>query len=88
MRKGKRRRGAADKVTVFGLLKRGGKLYTAIVSNAKTETLLPIIEDKVIRGSTVYADAFNAYNTLDVSDFHHHHINHSKIFTDGHNHIN
>ena len=26
------------------LLKRGGKLYTAIIPSGKTETLLPIIE--------------------------------------------
>ncbi len=27
-----------------GLLKRGGKVYTAIIPNGKTETLLSIIE--------------------------------------------
>src|SRR5271154_6736524 len=41
IRKGTRGRGAAGKVAVFGLLKRGGKGYTAIIPNAKTETLLP-----------------------------------------------
>ena len=46
-RKGKRGRAAAGKVAVFGLLKRGGKVYTAIVPDAKTETLLPIIQQKV-----------------------------------------
>jgi|TARA_B110000495_G_C22994818_1_gene586312 transposase len=38
-RKGKRGRGAAGKVAVFGLQKRGRKVYRAIISNAKTETL-------------------------------------------------
>ena len=47
VRKAKRGRGAAGKVAVFGLLKRGGKVYTAIIPNAKTETLLPIIEENV-----------------------------------------
>ena len=46
VQKGKRGRGAAGKVAVFDLLKRGGKVYTAIVPNAKTETLLPIIQEK------------------------------------------
>lgn len=32
-RKGKRGRGASDKVPVFGLLKRGGKVYTKIIPN-------------------------------------------------------
>jgi len=33
VRKGKRGRGAAGKVALFGLLKRGGKVYTAIIPN-------------------------------------------------------
>ena len=88
VRKGKRGRGAAGKVAVFGLLKRGGKVYTAIIPNAKTETLLPIIQEKVQPDSIVYTDTFRAYNALDVSDFHHLRINHSKLFADKRNHIN
>ena len=88
IRKGKRGRGAAGKVAVFGLLKRGGKVFTAIVPNAKTETLLPIIEEKVTPDSIVYTDSFKAYNALDVSDFHHMRINHSELFADRGNHIN
>jgi len=88
VRKGKRGRGAAGKVAVFGLLKRGGKVYAAIIPNAKTETLLPIIEEKVQPDSIVYTDTFSAYNALDVSTFHHQRINHSKLFADRHNHIN
>ena len=38
-RKGMRGRGAAGKIAVFGLLKRGGKVYTAIIPNAKTPDL-------------------------------------------------
>lgn len=87
-RKGKRGRGAAGKVAVFGLLKRGGKVYTAIIPNAKTETLLPIIEEKIQPDSIVYTDTFQAYNALDVSDFHHMRINHSELFAEGQNHIN
>ena len=88
VRKGKRGRGAGGKVAVFGLLKRGGKVYTAIIPNAKTETLLPIIEEKVKPDSIVYTDTFRSYNALDVSAFHHMRINPSKLFADRHNHIN
>ena len=88
VRKGKRGRGAAGKVAVFGLLKRGGKVYTAIIPNAKTETILPIIEEKVTLESIVYTDTFKAYDALDVSDFHHMRINHSELFADRRNHIN
>jgi len=45
-RKGKRGRGAAGKVIVFGILKRGGKVYTKVVQDTKTKTLLPIIRRK------------------------------------------
>lgn len=88
VRKGKRGRGAAGKVVVFGLLKRGGKVYTAIIPNAKTQTLLPIIEDKFTPDSIVYTDTFRAYNALDVSEFHHRRVNHSELFAQGRNHIN
>jgi len=46
-RKGKRGRGASGKVPVFGLLKRNGKVYAAMIPDAKTKTLMPIIRDKV-----------------------------------------
>ena len=88
IRKGKRGRGAAGKVAVFGLLKRGGKVFTAIVPNARTETLLPIIEERVTPDSIVYTDTFKVYNALDVTEFHHMRINHSKLFADRANHVN
>ena len=88
VRKGQRGRGAAGKVAVFGLLKRKGKVYTAIIPNAKTETILPIIKEKVRPDSIVYTDTFKAYNALDVSTFHHARINHSERFVEQRNHIN
>jgi transposase len=88
IRKGKRGRGAAGKVAVFGLLKRGGKVFTAIAPNARTEALLSIIEERFTPDSIVFTDTFKAYNALDVTEFHHMHINFSKIFADRGNHIN
>ena len=87
-RKGKRGRGAAGKVPVFGLLKRQGKVYVAIIANARSDTLIPIIRDKIRPDSVVYTDSFRSYDVLDVSEFKHHRINHSKLFADKHNHIN
>ena len=87
-RKGKRGRGAAGKVPVFGLLKRGGKVYTKIIADASSQTLMPIIERKVIPDSIVYSDCWRGYNVLDVSAFKHYRINHSKLFADKQNHIN
>lgn len=87
-RKGKRGRGAAGKVPVFGLLKRGGRVYTKIIPDASSATLIPIIERKVVPDSIVYSDCWRGYNVLDVSDFRHYRINHSKLFADKQNHIN
>ena len=87
-RKGKRGRGAAGKVPVFGLLKRGGKVYTQIIPDAKQDTLVPIIEKKVKLDSVVYRDYWSAYNKLDISGFRHFRINHSKLFAKSKNHIN
>ena len=87
-RKGKRGRGAAGKIPVFGVLKRGGRVYTKIISDASSETLIPIIKRKVIPDSIVYSDSWKAYNVLDVSDFKHFRINHSELFADKKNHIN
>jgi transposase len=87
-RKGKRGRGAAGKVVVFGILKRGGKVFTKVVNDTRTETLLPLIARKVAPDSIVYTDCYRSYNALDVSDFHHHRINHSALFATGKNHIN
>ena len=87
-RKGKRGRGAAGKVVVFGILKRGGKVFTKVVKDTRTETLLPLIIRKIAPDSVVYTDCYRSYNALDVSDFHHHRINHSALFATGKNHIN
>ena len=87
-RKGKRGRGAGGKIPVFGLLKRGGRVYTKIIPDASSSTLMPIIEHKVIPDSIVYSDCWRGYNVLDISDFKHYRINHSKLFADKQNHIN
>lgn len=68
-RKGKRDRGAAGKVAVFGILKCGGKVYTKVVSDTKAITLMPVIINKIAPDSIVYTDCYRSYNALDVSGF-------------------
>jgi transposase len=87
-RKGNRGRGAGGKVPVFGLLKRGGRVYTKIIADASSDTLVPIIKQKVIPDSIVYSDCWRGYNALDIAEFKHYRINHSKLFADKKNHIN
>jgi len=88
IRKGKRGRGAGVKVPVFGLLKRGDRGYTVMIDDAKSQTLLGIIRDRIQPDSIVYTDSFRSYDVLDVSEFHHVRINHSEKFAEEKNHIN
>lgn len=87
-RKGKRWGGAAGRVPVFGLLKRNGRVYVAIIQTVSCATLIPTIWDKIRPDSIVYTDSFRSYDVLDVPEFHHVRINHSQIFADQTNHIN
>ena len=79
-RKGKRGRGAAGKVAVFGILKRGGRVYTKMILDSRRTTLIPIIEAKVVPDSIVFSDSFPAYDVLDIAGFRHQRINHQQTF--------
>jgi len=52
-RRGKRGHGAAEKAAVFGILKRGGRIYTQIIPDTTSKTLMPIIRDKIQPDSIV-----------------------------------
>jgi transposase len=88
--RGIRGRGARGKHIVFGLIKRGGKVYTQVVKNCSRNTLMPIIEQKVNKDSTVYTDGFRTYDGLVNFGYKkHYRVKHgSNEFAVGHNHIN
>jgi transposase len=73
---------------MFGLLKLGGRVYAKVIPDTKSKTLMGIIQKRVVPDSIVYSDAYHSYNVLDVSEFKHYRINHSKLFADKKNHIN
>ena len=75
-------------VPVFGLLKRGGRVYAVMTPDANLWTLLGIIHERIQPDSIVYTDGFGSSDALDVSKFHHERINHSELFADERNHIN
>ena len=62
-RKGQRGRGAAGKVRVFGLLERGGKVYSVVVPDCTKETLMAKIRDHSAKGSVYYTDTSSAATT-------------------------
>ena len=75
--RGKRGRGAAGKTPVFGILKRGGQVYVEVVSNCSKEALLPIIEGKILEGSTIHTDGWRAYDSLVLNGYDHYRVFHS-----------
>jgi transposase len=65
--RGKRGRGAAGKTPVFGPLKREGKVFVNMVPNYAREEFMPIIQRKILEGSTVHTDGWEAYDGLVVN---------------------
>lgn len=87
--RGKRGRGAAGKTPVFGILKRGGKVYVTIVKNCSKEELMPVIQGKILEGSTVHSDGWRAYDGLILNGYDHYRVFHSKNeFARGKAHVN
>jgi transposase len=88
--RGIRGRGAKGKHIVFGLIKRGGKVYTQVVRNCSQGTLMPIIQQKVDLDSTVYTDGFKTYDGLVNFGYKkHYRVKHGdNEFADGRSHIN
>lgn len=86
---GKRGRGAAGKTPVFGLLKREGGVYVEVVKNCTKEQLMPIIQGKILEGSTINTDGWKAYDGLILNGYTHHRVYHShNEFARGKSHVN
>ena len=88
--KGKRGRGASDKTIVFGILKRGDRVWTQIVPDAKKRTLQRLIRGKVSLDSVIHSDGWVGYDGLvDVGYAKHLRVRHRENqFADRSNHIN
>ncbi len=88
--KGRRGRGAGKKTPVFGILKRGGKVYTEIVPDCARDTLVKIIRGKVGLESIIHSDSWHSYDGLvDMGYEKHFRVNHgNNEFALKSNHIN
>ena len=88
--KGKRGRGAYGKTPVFGILQRGGEVYTEIVPNCAKATLQAIIRGKVSPESIIHSDQWRGYNGLvDIGYEKHYRVKHSNDeFVNNKSHIN
>ena len=87
--RGKRGRGAAGKTSVFGLLKRNGKVFVTVVPNCSREELMPIIQGKILEGSTIHTDGWKAYDGLILNGYNHYRVfHHENEFARGKSHVN
>ncbi|HUK99300.1 MAG TPA: IS1595 family transposase [Nitrospirota bacterium] len=87
-RKGKRGRGAAGKVHVFGILERNGTVKVEVVKNVTAQSLLNMTIKTVHRGSIVYTDKFRGYDALMFCGYRHLRVDHGKRFSSGKVYIN
>ncbi len=88
--KGKRGRGAYKKTPVFGILKRGGKVYTEVVPDCAKATLQGIIRGRVDPDSVIHSDGWRGYDGLvDLGFKKHYRVSHGQNeFAKGRSHIN
>lgn len=87
-RKGKRGRGAREKVPVFGILERGGFVRVEPLKDVSAEAILNLTLKIVRRGSIVYTDKFRSYDALMFCGYRHLRIDHGKRFSRGKVYIN
>ncbi len=88
--RGKRGRGAGGKMKIFGMKKRGEKVYTQIVSNCSANEVVSIIKKLAPKESTIYSDEWKAYDGLVNAGYKkHYRVTHCKdIFANGRAHVN
>ena len=88
--RGQRGRGAGSKTKVFGMKKRGDKVYTQIVNNCSASELVPIIKKLAPYDSTIYSDEWKAYDGLVNAGYKkHYRVTHSEdVFANGRAHVN
>lgn len=79
----------SHKVPVFGMVERGGNVVARIVPNAKGETLLPHIVEKIMPKSTIYSDEWVGYNGVGNQGYRHRRCHHStRVYVSGDAHTN
>ena len=74
----------ARKVTVFGMVERGGKVTAKVVPSRRTNTLMREVGNRVLPASIIYTDEMASYNGLSDKGYTHHRIRHNaQVYVDG-----
>jgi transposase len=66
----------SKKTIVFGMVERDGEIITRVVPDAKRETLVPLIEQYVSRGTVMSSDDWKAYRKLRTLGYKHSYVTH------------
>ena len=79
--------GGKDKTAVMGLLQRGGKVRTQVISTRKKKELQGEVKKHVEAGAALYTDALLSYQGLS-SDYAHQVVDHTVEYVNGRVHTN
>jgi transposase-like protein len=92
MHKSKRARvitgtGGKDKITVMGMLERGGNVRAMVVNSRKRKELQKQVREHIEAGSAIFSDELKSYEGLSA-DYQHAVINHAVEYVNGNVHTN
>jgi transposase-like protein len=79
----------SSKTAIFGMVERGGDVMTQVVPNVRMETLAPIIEQNIEKGTLINSDEYMGYRTLNGLGYKHSTVQHRrKQYVNGATHTN
>ncbi len=67
----------SNKIAVFGIVEREGKVRAGIVPDEKLNTVQPIIAEHVLPGTTISTDGHQSYRSLSGPDYKHGYVDHA-----------
>jgi transposase len=69
-----------NKKAVIGIVERQGRIHAKVLPNRRAEVVLPVVKEKVGRGSHIVTDEYNAYDRLQHSSYGYQHskVKHGK----------
>jgi transposase len=82
--------GSENKTPVVGLAeRRKGQIKAVVVPDTKSQTVLPIVEETVEKGSEVHTDEYLTYSRMHLLGYTHYRVLHSaKVYVSGNVHTN
>ena len=90
--KGKHQSRDAGKSLLLGMVERGGSMAVKAIPNVRKDTLYPVIERNVAKGTEIHTDKLSAYIGLKDAGYIHRSVSHSsfsgKNHVDGNCHVN